>query len=132
MTSFLSVEQVLWVHQAQIEMFGGTPGLRDRGGLESAVARPATTYGGNDLYPDFAAKAAALLHSLVMNHPFLDGNKRVGAAASELFLNANGVALAAGDQEIEGMVLSVARGEMAIEPLSIWFRQRMGRIGPES
>ncbi|MFN2385718.1 MAG: type II toxin-antitoxin system death-on-curing family toxin [Thermoanaerobaculia bacterium] len=82
MTFFLSIEQVLWLHQAQIETFGGSPGVRGRGSLEAAVARPAMTYGGEALYPDLAAKAAAFLHSLVMNHAFIDGNKRVGTAAS--------------------------------------------------
>jgi len=80
---YLSVEQVLRLHEHQIATFGGSPGLRDRGGLESAVARPAATFDGDDLYPDLASKVGALMHSLVMNHPFVDGNKRVGAMAAE-------------------------------------------------
>ncbi len=127
MTFYVSVEQLLRLHQRQVEKFGGSPGLRDRGGLESAAARPAMTFGGDDLYPDLAAKAAALLHSVVMNHPFVDGNKRVGAAGAELFLMVNGAGLPASDAELEGMTLSVARGEMEIEPLTIWFRQRIVR-----
>jgi len=126
-TEHLSVEQLLKIHEAQIEKFGGSAGLRDRGGLESAAARPAMTFGGEDLYPDLAAKAGALMHSLVMNHPFVDGNKRVGAAAAELFVLLNESRLDASDQELEEVTLAVARGEMDVEPLTIWFRQRLSR-----
>jgi death-on-curing protein len=126
-TEHLSVEQLLQIHEAQIEKFGGSTGLRDRGGLESAAARPAMTFGGEDLYPDLAAKAGALMHSLVMNHPFVDGNKRVGAAAAELFVLLNESRLDASDQELEDVTLAVARGEMDVEPLTIWFRQRLSR-----
>lgn len=127
MTEYLSVEQLLQIHRAQIESFGGSAGLRDRGGLEAAAARPAMTFGGEDLYPDLAAKAGALMHSLVMNHPFVDGNKRVGAAAAELLVLLNGSQITASDAEFEELTLAVARGEMDIEPLTIWFRQRTSR-----
>jgi len=126
-TVYLSVEQLLRLHEKQIEKFGGSAGLRERGGLESAVARPAMTFGGEDLYPDLSAKAAALMHSLVMNHPFVDGNKRVGAAAAELFLILNGALLDAADSVMEETTLAVARGEMDVEPLTIWFGQRIVR-----
>ncbi len=85
------------------------------------------TFGGEDLYPDLAAKAAALMHSLVMNHPFVDGNKRVGANAAELFVVLNGALLDATDGELEQVTLAVARAEMDVEPLTIWFRQRLVR-----
>lgn len=125
MIQYLSIEQVLRLHEHQIETFGGSRGLRDRGGLESAVARPAATFGGDDLYPDLASKVGALMHSLVMNHPFVDGNKRVGAMAAELFVEANGRRLLAGDEEFESMTLAVAIGEVDAESLAIWFRQRI-------
>ena len=125
MTVYLSLEQIVQIHQAQIGKFGGATGLRDRGAVEAAVARPAMTFGGEDLYPDLAAKTAALMHSLVMNHPFVDGNKRVGAAAAEFFLILNGSELDASDSEFEEVTLAVARGEMGVEPLTIWFRQRI-------
>lgn len=127
MTVYLSVEQLLRLHERQIQKFGGSPGLRERGGLESAAARPAMTFGGEDLYSDLPAKAGALLHSLVMNHPFVDGNKRVGAAAAELFIMLNDSVLDATDSEMEETTLAVARGEMDVEPLTIWFRQRLVR-----
>lgn len=129
MNLYLSVEQILILHQTGIEAFGGSAGLRDRGALESAVARPAMTFGGEDLYPDEASKAAALLHSLVMNHAFVDGNKRVGIAAAELFLRLNGYRLAGGDSELEEVTMTLARGEIDAEALAIWFRQRISREG---
>lgn len=127
MNLYLSVEQILRLHQTGIEMFGGSAGLRDRGALESAVARPTMTFGGEDLYPDEASKAAALLHSLVMNHAFVDGNKRVGIAAAELFLRLNQYRLAADDSELEELTVTVARGEIDAEAFAIWFRQRISR-----
>ncbi|HKC24205.1 MAG TPA: type II toxin-antitoxin system death-on-curing family toxin [Thermoanaerobaculia bacterium] len=125
MTEYLSAEQLLDLHEELIEVFGGSSGLRDRGALESAVARPAMTFGGEDLYPDLGTKAAALLHSPVMNHPFVDGNKRAGAAAAELFVEMNGHDLIATDSELERLTMATARGEMSAEALAIWFRQRL-------
>jgi death on curing protein len=92
--------------------------------LEAAVARPFATFDGEDLYPDVASKAAALLHSLVSNHPFVDGSKRTGVLAAELLLDVNGVDLVASDDEFEEMVMAVASGTLDIEQLVIWFRQR--------
>lgn len=126
MTVYLSLKQILVLQQAQLRAFGGSPGLRDRGGLESAVARPQMTFGGEDLYPDLASKAAALMHSLVGNHPFVDGNKRVGVNAAELFLAANLTDLVAGDRELVDVTLAVAKGEVSAEALAIWLRQRTG------
>jgi death-on-curing protein len=87
---YLSVEQVRALHAEQLRLYGGARGLRDKGALESALARPAMTFGGEDLYEDLASKAAALMHSLVLNHAFVDGNKRVGAHAAILFVELNG------------------------------------------
>lgn len=125
MTLFLSVEQLIELHALQIGRFGGSRGLRDRGALEAAAARPEATFDGEDLYPDLAAKAGALMHSLVMNHPFIDGNKRVGAAAAELFLVINGSRLLASDVDFQQVTLAAARGELDAERLAIWLRQRI-------
>ena len=130
MTEYVSSEQIEALHELLIAKFGGGQGRRDPGALEAAAARPAMTFGGEDLYQDPAAKAAALMHSLVMNHPFVDGNKRVGAAAAELFLEQNGNRLNASDSEFEEVTLAVARGEVDAEALAIWFRQRMTRETP--
>ena len=125
MIVYLSVPQLIELHKALLRTFGGGRGLRDRAGLASAAARPAATFGGEDLYPDLAAKTAALMHSLVLNHPFVDGNKRVAAAAAELFLRINGMELDARDEEIERVTLAGAAGEVEAEALGIWLRQRM-------
>jgi death-on-curing protein len=123
-TVYLSLAQVVELQRELLAAFGGLAGIRDRGGLEASIARPAMTFGGEDLYPDPATKAAALLHSLVLNHPFVDGNKRIGAAAAELTLELNGIALVASDYELENITLAIARGEMSAEALAIWLRQR--------
>jgi death-on-curing protein len=127
-TIYLSAEQVLALHGLQVRRFGGSPGLRDRGALEAALARPQATFGGEDLYSDIEAKAAALMHSLVSNHPFVDGNKRVGAHACIVFLLANGVGPACSPMELAGITLAVARGEVSAEALAIWLRQRSRRL----
>jgi death-on-curing protein len=125
MTAYLSIEQVVALHEELIDQSGGTASLRNRGLFEAAVARPAMTFGGDDLYPDLAAKAAALMHALVLNHPFLDGNTRIGVHAAELFVELNGGALEASDEELERLTLDVAEGKVGPEALAIWFRQRL-------
>ena len=125
MTVYLSIDHVLALYAGLVDEQSGSTGVRDRGGLEAAVARPAMTFGGDDLYPDLAAKAAALMHSLVLNHPFMDGNKRIGVHAAEFFLERNDYALDATDQELEKLTLTVAEGRLAVEALAIWFRQRL-------
>ncbi|MEO6027908.1 MAG: type II toxin-antitoxin system death-on-curing family toxin [Candidatus Binatia bacterium] len=124
MTEYLSVAQILDLHRRQIQRFGGASGIRDRGALESAAARPQATFGGEDLYSDVAAKAAALMHSLVMNHPFVDGNKRVGAHAGIVFLLVNDVEPDFATAELTDVILTMARGELDAEALAIWLRQR--------
>lgn len=128
MTLYLSVEQLLRIHAQQASRFGGATGVRDEGALEAAVARPQATFGGEDLYPDLAAKAAALLHSLVASHPLVDGNKRTAAMAAELLLLFNGYELAATDDMFEEVVMATARGQLDAEALAIWIRQRIQRI----
>ncbi len=95
--------------------------MRDVALLESAAARPQATYGGVDLYPDIFSKAAALMQSLVNNHPFVDGNKRVGIGATALFLQRNGHRLVASNQEVEEFTLAVARGERTFDDIVVWF-----------
>ena len=121
----LSASQLVALHGELLKAFGGRRGLRDRGALESAAARPGMTFDGEDLYPDPAAKVAALMHSLVVNHAFVDGNKRVGAAAAELVVEVNGYRLLSSDSDLETVTLAVARGELSAEALAIWFRQRL-------
>lgn len=90
---YLSLAEVAELHRLLIEAFGGSHGIRDLGALESALAQPRMSFGGEDLYPTVVEKVAALGFTLVQNHPFLDGNKRVGHAAMETFLVLNGFEL---------------------------------------
>jgi death on curing protein len=122
---YLSAGQLGHLHREQVRRYGGPAGLRDRGALEAACARPTMTFGGDDLYPDVAAKAAALMHSVVLNHPFVDGNKRVGAHAAVLFAAINGKECTASVDEVVAITLAVARGDVPAEALAIWFRQRL-------
>ena len=124
MVLYLSVQQVLELHQIQLRHYGGGEGIRDSGALEAACARPQMTFGGEDLYREFPDKAAALMYSLVMNHPFVDGNKRVGAHAALIFLMANGWDIQASPVELENVTLALAQVVMDLESLTIWWRQR--------
>lgn len=117
---YITLDEVMRLHALVIERTGGASGLRDRGALESAVAQPMHTFGGEDLYPSLTAKAAALAHSLVGNHPFVDGNKRVGHAAMEAFLMLNGYEVEADVDEQEALFLRLAAGEVRREALESW------------
>lgn len=108
----------------QLKHYGGRVGIRDLAGLEAACARPQMTFGGEDLYRDFPDKAAALMHSLVMNHPFVDGNKRVGAHAALVFLLVNNWEVKSNSTDLEKMTMALADGQIEVESLSIWWRQR--------
>lgn len=105
-----------------IEQTGGATGVRDLGSLQSAVAQPRITFERQDLYPDAETKATALCLSLVLNHPFVDGNKRVGHAAMETFLVLNGLELHASVDESERIILALASGELTRDQFSSWVR----------
>lgn len=108
---FLSIEDVLDLHERLIERFGGSPGVRDQDLLESAVSQPVATFGGEHLHPDLFSMAAAYLFHLVSNHPFFDGNKRIGLLAALVFLDLNGVTLTEGSQELYELTMKVARSD---------------------
>jgi death-on-curing protein len=101
---YLTLEQVMDLHRLVIAQSGGSPGLRDLNALESAIAQQIMTFDTVDLYPSMAAKAGALAHSLIQNHPFIDGNKRIGHAALEVFLVLNGLEIDAAIDEQENRV----------------------------
>lgn len=128
MIRYLSLVEVLDLHQQVIERSGGALGIRDLGALESAVAQPRITFGREDLYPTIAEKAANLGFSLVMNHPFLDGNKRIGHAAMETFLILNGIEISATVDEQEQIILALASGELEREVFVEWLRGRVQAI----
>ena len=122
---YLSLQEVISLHSLLIAQSGGSSGLRDRGAVESAVAQPEASFGGNDLYPDLARKAAALGHSLIQNHPFVDGNKRVGHAAMEVFLLLNGHEINASVDDQEKIIIDVASGKISRIELGEWLLQHM-------
>lgn len=122
---YLSLQEVISLHSLLISQSGGSSGLRDRGALESAVAQPEASFGGEDLYRDLASKAAALGHSLIQNHPFIDGNKRIGHAAMEVFLLLNGHEIDASVDDQETIVIDVASGKVSRIELGEWISKRI-------
>ena len=119
---YLTVEQILFLHARLIEETGGSHGVRDLGLLLSAVGRPQATFEGQDLYPDHYSKAAALLDSLIRNHPFIDGNKRTGVAAAGLFLVRNGYRLVVSNMDLERLALAVSQSRMTVDEIAVWLR----------
>ena len=126
---YISIEEVVELHRRVIQQSGGAFGLRDQGSLESSVLQPLQSFGDQDLYPTLAEKAAALGYFLIQNHPFLDGNKRIGHAALETVLLLNGYELSASVDEQERIVLSAARGELGREGFTTWVLQRVVPVG---
>ncbi len=122
---YLNLEELLELHRMVLRQSGGTPGLRDSNVLESALAQPRMTFGGEDLYPSLIEKAAALGFSLVMNHPFVDGNKRIGHAAMETFLVLNGYEIQASVDDQEEVILRLAAGELDRPTFTAWLRERL-------
>jgi death on curing protein len=116
----LSPEQVLFIHARLVAETGGEHGIRDLGMLLSAVARPQAVFDGKDLYQDIYHKAAALMESLINNHPFVDGNKRTGLTAAAMFLRMNGYHLAASNEEVQSFTLSIAMGKESVETIAKW------------
>jgi death-on-curing protein len=127
---YLSVEEIVTLHAKIVAQSGGILGLRDRGALESVVAQPEMTFDGDDLYQTMAEKAAALGHSLIQNHPFLDGNKRVGHAAMEVFLVLNGYEISAPVDEQEQIILTVAIGGMSRAEFGEWLKRKAVQSPP--
>ena len=122
----LTKEQILLLQQDLIEQTGGTAGLRDEGLLESALFTPFQSFDGNDMFPSLQQKAARLGFGLIQNHPFVDGNKRIGAHAMLVFLSLNGVELVYTQQELSGMILDVAAGKQSFEDMVVWIQQHQG------
>ena len=119
---YLTLIEVLELHRRIIEQSGGASGIRDLGLLDSAIAQPHMTFGGEELYPNLLEKAAALGFSIIMNHPFVDGNKRTGHAATETFLVLNGMEINASVDEQERVVLAIASGELGREAFVEWLQ----------
>lgn len=121
----LTKKQILLLHDALSIESGGSSELRDEGLLDSAISAPFQSFGGIDLYPDIIIKAARLGFGLIKNHPFVDGNKRIGAHAMIVFLEVNGVSLEYDDDELIEIILSVASGESSDEDLVVWLKDHI-------
>ncbi len=124
---YLTPEQVLFIHSRLIDETGGSHGVRDLGLLTSAVSRPQTTFGGKDLYPDIFHKAAALMESLIKNHPFIDGNKRTAITSTGIFIQRNGYSLEVTQDTLEGFTLKVATGKHSFQDAVEWFKKHSVR-----
>ena len=122
---YLTVYDVMAIYDRVMELSGGAVGIRDIGALESAIAQPRMTFSGNDLYPTIVEKAAVLGFSIIRNHPFIDGNKRIGHAAMEVFLILNGFEIQADVDEQERLILLVAAGETDLADLTSWLHQHI-------
>lgn len=119
---YLTPHQVLAIHDQMIKRFGGSNGLRDMGLFESAVMRPQASYDGNDLYENIFDKAAALLQSLLKNHPFVDGNKRTALASAGIFLKLNGYKLKNYHEEEVKFAVNVDNQNLTMEEISSWLK----------
>ena len=120
---YLTLIEVLELHRRIIERSGGALGVRDFGALESAVSQPRMTFGRKELYPSLVEKSAALGFSIIMNHPFVDGNKRTGHAAVETLLILNGMEISASVDEQEVAMLTIASGEMGRKEFVEWLQK---------
>ena len=122
----LSKAQVLLLHDQLVVESGGLSGCRDEGMLDSALSAPYQTFGGEDIYPSLLQKAARLCFGLVKNHPFLDGNKRIGVHIALVFLALNGVELQYSQVELSDVILRLAAGEMEAGDLLHWILEHQG------
>jgi death on curing protein len=122
MPQFLTLDDVLESHAEQIARYGGGDGIRDVGLLESALAQPQATFGGKHLHGDIFEMAAAYLFHLVKNHPFIDGNKRVGLEAALLFLEINGHAVETTNEALVDLVLQTAQGQATKQQIAEFLR----------
>ncbi len=121
---YLEADEVLLIHERILDKFGGAGGLHDWGLLDSAVNRPRATFGEGELYPNIFAKGAALGHSLTLNHPFVDGNKRTAWEAMHTFIEENGYSLQAEGDEIIELMLRIEDKSLGVEEITQWLKQR--------
>lgn len=131
MIIYLGLEEVVRLHDEILVSSGGLNGIRDMGGLESALAQPQMKMFGEELYSTVAKKASMLGFSLITNHPFMDGNKRIGHAAMETFLLLNGYEMEASIDEQEAIILQVAGGEMDKETFTEWVKSKILPLKPK-
>lgn len=124
---YLTLEQILAIHGEQIELYGGGHGLRDLALLESAIFRPQSTFGGQELYPTIFLKAAGLMTSLALNHPFVDGNKRTATVSALTFLYLNGYIIKVSQAQLVNSVLKIESKQWDVKKLANWFEDHSSR-----
>lgn len=122
-TRFVPLEDVLVIHEMVIEEAGGKQGIRDFLLFHSAIYRPQASFGGQDLYPTLFDKAAALVHSLLLNHPFLDGNKRTALAVCERFLYINGLGVSATQKEKVNFTMDIESKKLDLPKIAAWLKK---------
>jgi death on curing protein len=121
----ITVEEVLSIHSILVETFGGSDGVRDRGLLEAAIARPFQTFDSKELYDSPSAKAAAIVESIVKNHPFVDGNKRSGYTLMRLILLDNGFDILRTEDEKYDFIISIAEGKIDFDQILEWIEVKL-------
>ncbi len=119
----ISRQEIYLLHELSINKYGGAEGIRDEGLLESAIARPYQTFGGEELYFSVFEKAAAIAESIIINHPFIDGNKRTGFLAMLAILNREGFVLTATNEAVYSFVISISTGSIAFEEIKKWLKE---------
>lgn len=120
----ISRAEALFYHRELIRRFGGSEGVRDEGILDASLNRPFATFGGQDLFPEWIDKAAAIMHGIITGHPFIDGNKRTGYALGRLLLQEGGLDLRSSEEEKYDMVIQVATGQLDVDGIVAWMRGR--------
>jgi len=124
----ISIKEVEIIHNILIDKFGGSKGIRDIGLLESALGRPFATFDSKDLYPNPIEKAAAILESVVINHPFIDGNKRTAYTLMRLLLLENSLDILATQEEKYDFVISASKGEFRFEEIKEWLQSHVNPV----
>lgn len=123
--NILTKRQIISLHTLLIQESGGSDGIRDEGMLDMAINQPFQTFGGMELYPTVIDKAVRLGYSLITDHPFIDGNKRIGTHAMLVFLDINGIELSYDDDDLIGLILQVAAGTADDRILNAWIRNHI-------
>ncbi len=119
--NWMSLPELVLIHERVIEETGGIHGVTNPGGLESALERPFTSFGGVAMFPDLVSKVAALIHSIIAFHPFADGNKRTALVTADVCLRLNGYRIVP-SEEVEPFFWAVARGEREVDGIAEWLR----------
>ena len=124
----ITKETILKLHDLSIKKYGGSQGVRDEGLMESAIARPYQTLGGEDLYPSLYEKAAAIAESIIINHPFNDGNKRTGYLAMLTILDEDNLSITLPNETIYEFVIKIATGEIKFDEIAVWLKTNTSKF----